>query len=131
MSAESAVGTEIRQCQARDRPAVSYRPDTVRPMYKELPLADLASVSDDELVSMTGALRHGQLKRTVAGEDWAILTLGEGDQTAIVMVLIRVFATVAKDLLVPDTMVRVTGRVYRADDGILRIAASSVESAAD
>ncbi|GAB3488156.1 hypothetical protein GCM10027572_08520 [Flexivirga lutea] len=99
---------------------------TVRGVCNNIKLADLANVADGEFVTVAGALRHMQLKRNMAGELWASLTIAEHESTVTVLVFVRTFATIDRESIVPDRLVRVTGRLYRRDDGSLRISASTV-----
>lgn len=93
-------------------------------------VADLPHLAAGSRVSVVGALRHLQLKRTVAGNDWAALTIAQGDLTVTALAFPRVFATIRTELLVPDAPVRVTGRVYRTMEGTTHVEASTVRKAA-
>lgn len=75
---------------------------------------------------MTGSLRHLQLKRTVFGDNWAVLTIAQDDDTIVAMALPRVFASINTDLLVPEALIRLTGQVHRTVGGLTQIAVSTV-----
>jgi hypothetical protein len=101
---------------------------TVEPMCRKVALADIESMADGDPVAVTGELSALQLRRTALGEDWATMVLGQDDEAVMVMVVVRTFATVDKEVLAPDTPVQISGRVYLSSDGVTRIVASSVEA---